>query len=388
MPLTLIALDSIDDVAPEAWNCLVPATASPALRWEWLHAMEASGSAHPSTGWTPQHLLAYRGATLVGAAPAYIKSHSMGEYVYDFAWADAAARAGLRYYPKLLVNPPLAPMSGPRFLSPEPNVAEALMGFARTRAQELGLSGVHALFLSTPEARALQQQGFLLRHTVQYHWRNDGYAGWDDFLARFGAKRRHQLKREARVAEGLALDDISGPALTPAHAALAYKFYASTCLRQGWGQVQLNAGFFERVFRLLPEACELVVARRGDEVIAGAFNLRTRTHLYGRYWGCFESVPFLHFQVCLYHGIQRALRQGVEVFEPGAGGEHKLARGFAPALIESAHLLFDARLRAAVAQHLVRESAEVQAFVADGAAHAGFRRAAPESTSSDATSGP
>jgi hypothetical protein len=358
-------LEAVTDVPAAAWDALAGPDAPPFVRHAWLAAMEESGSATEATGWAPHHLTLWRGPTLVAAAPAYRKFHSMGEYIYDFGWADAAARLGVEYYPKLIVGGPLSPATVPRFLIAEgedvPALRRALLTAAAQSARESGCSSVHVLYPTAEEADFLEAEGLARRITLQFHWKNPGYASYDDYLARFDSKRRHQLKRErgAAATQGISLRTVRRDELTPAHAKRAYGFYTSTCERHAWGQIQLTPDFFARVFQHLPDQVEMVEAVRGGKVIAGAFNLATRERLYGRYWGAFEEHPFLHFHVCLYHSVEDCIRAGRKVFEPGAGGEHKVSRGFEPTAVHSAHLIFDKTLDGAVRGFLKREHARL-----------------------------
>ncbi|MCA2977740.1 MAG: GNAT family N-acetyltransferase, partial [Myxococcaceae bacterium] len=225
------------------------------------------------------------------------------------------------------------------------------------------------------EALAFEPFGFFRRGTLQFHWRNPGFRAYDDYLARFDAKRRHQLKRErgAAAQQGLVLETVRSQALDDGHATLAWRFYEATAGRYSWGPVQLTAGFFHRVFGAMPDALELVVARQGARVVAGAFNLHTPTHLYGRYWGCFEEHPFLHFHVCLYHSIDDAIRRGLRVFEPGAGGEHKVSRGFEPTRVHSAHRVFHPRFSQALERACAREAEELDRVAAESERIAGLK---------------
>jgi len=378
-PLSIRILEGIQEVSPTHWNALVPEGAPPVVRWEWIHALEASGSATAHTGWEPHHLTLWRGDSLVGAAPAYRKHHSMGEYVYDFAWANAAEQLGIAYYPKLLVGVPLSPITAPRFLAAPgeslETVRKALLEAAIESAREGECSSLHVIFPPEAEVQALEAAGLSRRTGMQYHWNNPGYESYEDYLGRFDAKRRHQLKRERGAAEkqGLRLSTVRGDALTQKHAELAFRFYEATCRTHAWGRVQLTRDFFRRVFESFPETVELVVAEKGDEVVAGAFNLSTRERLFGRYWGCFQEYPFLHFNVCLYHSVDDCIQRGRKVFEPGAGGEHKISRGFVPTAIHSAHFIFDRRLDRAVRDFVRREREQIQEVVNTAEAIAGMR---------------
>jgi predicted N-acyltransferase len=369
-------LRSVSEVAPEAWNALVPKGAPPVLKHEWLHAMESSGSATAKTGWDSHHFAAYQGSKLVGLAPAWRKHHSMGEYIYDWGWANAASQFGVRYHPKLLVGVPLSPITAPRFLGP-PEAKASMARAAIDSARSQGLSSVHIIF--PPEAEALELEalalGLFRRKSMQYHWRNAGYRTYDDYLNRFDSKRRHQLRRErgAAATQGITIRTVRGPELQLEHARLAYRFYESTCEKNGWGTVQLNQKFFERAFATMPNDVELVVAERAGKAIAGAFNLVSEKRLYGRYWGCFEDHPFLHFHVCLYHSVDECIRFGREAFEPGAGGEHKIPRGFEPTQINSLHLAFEPAFDRALREACRREAAQVDRVVSQSREIAGMK---------------
>jgi len=376
-------VSSITEISRAKWNALLHADDAPVLRWEWLHSMESSGSASPQRGWQPLHFTVWEGDTLLGAAPAYLKHHSMGEYVYDFGWADAAARLGVDYYPKLLVGLPLSPLTARRFLVNDDAHRTLLLDAMEAFAKEEGLSSIHVLFPPGDEAAALAARaGYFRRSTMQYHWRNPGYATWDEFLSRFDSKRRNQLKRERGAAgkQGITLRTVRSHELHETHAELAWRFYEATASRHSWGPVQLNREFFHRAFASMPDAIELVVAEREKKVIAGAFNLYNPRRLFGRYWGCFEEHPFLHFNVCLYHSIDDAISRGLQAFEPGAGGEHKISRGFEPTEIHSVHRIFNVKLDAAIRAATARERAQVQALTSHGEAVSGLRPWKPAST--------
>jgi predicted N-acyltransferase len=372
-------LSGIDRVPRDAWNGLLTAVDPPVLRWEWLHALESSGCASHARGWDACHFTLWSGDRLIGAAPAWLKHHSMGEYVYDFAWANAARSFGLEYYPKLLVGVPLSPLTARRFLvapgEDEAEVRRVLLEAVLELGRKERLSSVHVIFPPEAEAAALEQLGLFRRLGMQYHWRNPGYRTYDDYLSRFDSKRRHQLKHErgAAAKQGISLRTVRGEALTAEHATIAYRFYEATVEKNGWGQVQLNREFFERAFATLKESVELVVAERAGKTIAGAFNLSTSQRLYGRYWGCFEEHPFLHFHVCLYHSVDDCIQRGLKVFEPGAGGEHKVSRGFVPTAIHSAHRVFEPRFEKAVQSFCARERAQVEEVLREGEKISGLK---------------
>ncbi len=383
-PLSLKVLDAVSDVPKEAWNSLLHPGEAPVTRWEWLDAMEQSGSAVRERGWQARHLTMWRGSTLVATLPAYLKFHSMGEYVYDFGWASAAQQFGVSYYPKLLIGMPLSPVTARKLhVAAGEDVdamREAMMRAAVALAQEEGASSVHVLFPHEDEALALEPFGFFRRATLQYHWRNPGYRTYDDYLSRFDSKRRHQLKRErgAAAQQNITLRTVRSGELTGVHASLAARFYEATASRHAWGPVQLTPDFFRRAFSGMPDAIELVVAEKDQKVVAGAFNLHSPTHLYGRYWGCFEEHPFLHFHVCLYHSIDDCIAAGRTEFEPGAGGEHKISRGFQPTRVHSAHRILHPRFEQAVRRACEREAAEVDRVVAESEGIAGMKPWTPQ----------
>jgi uncharacterized protein len=379
-PLTFKVLERIADVAADAWNQVVGPAQPPVLRHEWLLAFEASGCATEERGWQAQHLTAWRGKRLVGVAPAWRKTHSMGEYIYDFGWANGAQALGVSYYPKLVVGAPLSPVTAKRFCAAEGEDEAALRGAMLEQlvahAKRTHCSSIHILYPPAAEADALAaKSSFFRRSSMQFHWHNEGFATYDDYLKRFDAKRRHQLRRErgAAATQGITIRTVRSHELTDKHAELAWRFYESTAAGHSWGPVQLNEDFFHRAFDGVRDSVELVVAERGKKVVAGAFNLYTATRLYGRYWGAFEDVPFLHFHVCLYHSIDDCIQRGLKVFEPGAGGEHKVSRGFVPTEIHSVHQAFDGRLHKALVAASQREAVQVKAVVAQGPTLAGLK---------------
>ena len=377
--LNVKVLERIGDVTPVEWNALLPAGCPPVMRWEWLHALEASGSASPERGWEPRHFTLWQDGQLIGAAPGWRKFHSMGEYVYDFGWANAAQSMGIAYYPKLLLGVPLSPLTAPRFLALPgeslPAVRATLLTAALDFAKDSGCSSVHVIFPDGDESAALVERGLHQRSSMQYHWKNPGYRDYDDYLSRFDSKRRNQLKREQGAAEkqGIVLRTVRSAELNDSHAEYAWRFYEHTASRHSWGPVQLKRDFFHRAFAAMPDAIELVMAERAQKVIAGAFNLHTPTRLYGRYWGCFEEHPFLHFNVCLYHSVADCIRAGREAFEPGAGGEHKISRGFEPTRIHSVHRIFDKRLDAAIVDFCRREALEVTRITSESEVISGLK---------------
>jgi uncharacterized protein len=358
---------SIAELPREAWNALLDGQSTPFLDWRWLAAMEGSGCASERSGWTPRHLTLWRGDKLVAAAPGYVKEDSDGDFSRDFDLASAAMRGRRRYYPKLTLGVPFTPATGRRILAAADEDLVKATGLLLDGARELARSEdygtVQVLFPNREEAARLEALGLARRVSYQFHWHNEGYKTPADFLARFNSKRRHMVKRERAAPEtqGIHIRTVRGEELAQAHrqwARAAYGLHHATIQKLMWGRGWLNQGFYERIFETMPEKLEVVAAMRGGKLVAGAFNVASETHLYGRYWGCFEEHPFLHFNVCYYHSIDECIRRGVQAFEGGAGGDHKLARGFLPTETYSAHLFVDAKLDAAFRAHLAEESRE------------------------------
>jgi predicted N-acyltransferase len=368
-------LGSIGEIAAAEWNAL--ATDYPFTRHEFLAALEATGCAAPETGWTPQHLCLYQGDTLVAVAPAWLKSHSWGEFVFDFAWAKAWAERGLRYYPKLVFAVPFTPATGPRFLlqSPQPAVLlrAAALHAAAERVHELRLSSAHALFIDAATGESCAAAGWLQRTDCQFHWHNQGYGSFEDYLGSFTAEKRKKVRRERRrVAEqGISFRTLAGPELDPPLLARVWELHAGTFAAHGHEPYLSPACF--RLLAQLPASPMLVkLALRQDQPVAAAVFFRSSDTLYGRYWGAAGNFHSLHFETCYYQGIELCLELGLQNFEPGTQGEHKLARGFAPALTRSAHYIADAALRTAVSAYLRREQRAVSEYAAAAAEHLPF----------------
>jgi predicted N-acyltransferase len=365
---------SIRELGEDAYRALTDASTPPFLRFEWLDALERTGCVVPKRGWLPMHLGIHVRGELIAAAPAYVKGNSEGEFVFDHSWARfAQSELGVAYYPKLVVAVPFTPATGPRLLvrpgtAREPLVAVFCQALAAV-CREGKLSSAHVLFPGAEEASAYAEHGLLLRHGLQYHWHNPGYASFDDFLGRFASKKRNQIRRERREMSerGVVLDVLSDKTLGPEHADFIYDFYVATVDKFPWGRRYLNRAFFEQVCSSMPEALHVVAAseRGGRRRLGGAFNLLGKERLFGRYWGALADVPFLHFNVCFYKGIEEAITRGLGGFEPGAGGEHKVARGFEPTVTHSVHYLADPRLRDAIARHLVVERTAVDEHVSE-----------------------
>ncbi|HJZ83850.1 MAG TPA: GNAT family N-acetyltransferase [Polyangia bacterium] len=341
------------DLPSAAWDGLLDAAATPFVRWAWLEALEHAGCVAPARGWQPCHLTLWRGGRLCAAAPAYVKNGSDGDFSRDWGWAEAIERAGYRYYPKLVVGVPFTPVTGRRILAAPGEdrkaAVRALLAGARALAAEAGLSSVHVLFPHGAEAEELEAAGMARRIDFQWHWLNHGWHDPAEWLKSLNAKRRHQARREkaAPAARGITIRTVRGDEIRAQAAEWArtvHRFYRANVDKLYWGRRYLNQAFFERVFAHMPEHLEVVAAERAGRLIAGAFNVSSATHLYGRYWGCHEEHPFLHFNVCLYHSIDDCVERGIRVFEGGAGGEHKESRGFELAPTHSTHMFLDPRL--------------------------------------------
>ena len=354
--------DLIARVAPgvgaipaDQWDALA-GTGNPFVGHAFLSALEDSGSVGPGTGWNPAPIMIEdaRGTPLA-AMPAWLKSHSQGEYVFDHAWADAWHRAGGRYYPKLQIAVPFTPATGPRLLLADEAYAAPLLRAAETLCAQNGLSSAHATFIEPGQRHLFERAGWLLRNDIQFHWHNRGYGSFEDFLADLSSRKRKDLRKErARAQEGVEIRHVSGGDLRPEHWDAFWVFYQDTGARK-WGQPYLTREAFDLFGERMAERILLVLAFVDGTPIAGALNFIGEEALYGRYWGCTVERPFLHFELCYYQAIDAAIARGLARVEAGAQGGHKLARGYEPVPTWSAHWLADAGFREAVADFLERE---------------------------------
>ena len=355
------AWDGCNDAAPDGRN--------PFTSFDFLDCLEESGCVGGRTGWTPTHLsVADPAGGAAGVMPLYVKTHSQGEYVFDHAWADAYARAGGRYYPKLLSAAPFSPVTGPRLIAREGPGADAaadtLLAGALALCRQLNASSLHVTFPREAEWRRMGEAGLLLRQDQQYHWENAGYVTFDDFLGALSSGRRKTIRRERRDARaGLEIEVLGGSDLTEAHWDAFFAFYQDTGSRK-WGRPYLNRRFFSLLGERMADRVVLVMARRGPRWIAGALNLVGADTLYGRNWGALEEVPFLHFELCYYAAIEEAIRRGLKRVEAGAQGQHKIARGYLPSPVYSAHWIADPALRRPVERYLAQERAAVEGEMA------------------------
>nr|WP_295234702.1 GNAT family N-acetyltransferase [uncultured Brevundimonas sp.] len=358
--------EGIADIGQEAWDACALPTGDPFVSYDFLHACEASGSAAPRQGWAPRHL-ALRGEdnAVLGVMPLYLKGNSQGEYVFDHSWADAYERAGGRYYPKLLGAVPFTPATGPRFLHhPETDAAtvrQALIQGAVTLVERLGVSSLHVNFPTEADWSAMTEADLLPRQDIQFIWRNNGYRTFDDFLAALSANRRKTIKRERRDAQAdLDIRVLTGADIAEAHWDAFFAFYMDTGSRK-WGRPYLTRDFFSRIGATMADRIALVMAFRDETPIAGALNFIGRDALYGRQWGTLEDVSFLHFELCYYQAIDFAISRGLSRVEAGAQGDHKIARGYLPSPVYSAHFIADPALRDPVARYLDGERPAVAA---------------------------
>ena len=366
---------SLGDVDADAWNALA-AGGTPFLRHEFLWALEDTGCAVAATGWHAHHLLHYDGAgRLDGAMPLYLKDHSWGEFVFDFVWAEAWQRAGLAYYPRLVSAVPFTPATGPRILATSDAVRAALVAAARALTRELGLSSLHVLFPDARDRVALQSAGLVPRLDCQFHWRNEGYGSFDDFLAGFASEKRKKVRRERRRVTEAGIDcrTMTGGELDAPTIQAIYRLHAQTFARHGHAPY-LNREFFARLARELPGSLVVELARQDGELIACAVSLQGDGTLYGRYWGAAGEHHSLHFELCYYRGIEYCIRAGLARFEPGTQGEHKLLRGFVPTPVWSLHDIAEVSFVKPVEEWLHRERAARRNGIELATRHLPFRR--------------
>jgi len=358
-------IHKISEVSSSDWNGLA-GDASPFLKWEWLDSLEQTGCANEETGWLPHHLIVEDEGKLVAACPMYLKLHSMGEFVFDYEWADAAQRLGIRYYPKMLVGIPFTPVTGNRFLTGAGQNRRALISFMGRALAKIAsdnkISSVHVNFCLGDEKEALEEAGFVPRLGLQFHWQNRSFASFEDYLSSFRSDRRNKIRRERREIEqqGITIRAVEGNELTPAQVRTMFRLYKGHVDRLYYGRQYLTQDFFDAVLKRFAEHLCLIFAEREGRIVAGTFNVSGNGVLYGRYWGAFEDRPFLHFNVCYYSAIEHCIRQGWDRFEAGAGGSFKQLRGLEPEPTTSAHYFVDGKFRQAVARYLKQERAMIK----------------------------
>ena len=386
MSLQAEIVERIADVEAAAWDALDP-SGHPFTKHAFLHGLEATGCVGADTGWIPAHVVVRdrRRGRLLAAVPQYLKTHSWGEFVFDWSWAQAYLRTGHDYYPKQLAAIPFTPVTGPRLLlAPKARpgrtraVREDLAALLLETARRAGASGAHVNFTLEEDQAALEQAGFIRRHDCRFLWRNRAYASFEDFLATFRADKRKKARRERRrVAEsGIVFRTLAGESLDDATWRVVFGFSESTFLRHG-NDHYLNVAFLQQVSRALPNTVVVKLAERAGTPVGAAVFVEGGGGLYGRYWGSAQHEDSLHFEACYYQGIEHCISRGLAYFDPGTQGEHKIARGFEPTRTLSAHWLEHEGFRHAVARYLERERAAVDAYIADSARHLPFREASP-----------
>ena len=375
-------VEDLADIPAAQWNALraaasldAPAGDNPFLAYEFLRALQDSGCATPATGWRAQFLTRWQDDRLIGALPLYVKSHSWGEFVFDWAWAEAYERHGLNYYPKLISSVPFTPVAGARLLAESDAVRAELIAAALQLAKDAGASSLHCLFPTEKQALEMQAQGMLLRKGVQFHWQNPGYVDFAAYLSGMRRDKRKKIQQERRRVNdaGIRFEHLRGEHITPEHWRFFMRCYARTHEQFNSPQA-LNLDFFQRVGASMPQNILLIVALKDDQPIASALNFYDDHALYGRSWGTLEYHDGLHFETCYYQAIEFCIANRIATFEGGAQGEHKLARGFLPVTTWSAHWLAHPRFSSAVADFLQRESGGIERYVDELNENSPFKR--------------
>lgn len=365
MSLRAEVIGDISSIKAEHWNTLAGAD-NPFVSHEFLSALEATGCATPQAGWQAHHILIYEDGndTPIGAMPLYLKSHSYGEYVFDHGWADAYQRSGRDYYPKMQSSVPFTPAAGPRFLTGVAEESEQITLLLLNAAQQLtktrGASSLHITFMDEASCKTAVSAGMLERNDIQYHWQNQDYKSFDDFLSALSSRKRKQIKKEraSALASGAEIRQLTGSEISEADWGYFYQFYVDTGSRK-WGTPYLNREFFSIVGQTMPQSILLVMAYLDGKPVAGALNFIGTEAIYGRHWGCSHDIKNLHFELCYYQAIDYAIKHGLKYVEAGAQGQHKIARGYVPTKTYSAHWLSDPEFQQAVAHYLKGEREQI-----------------------------
>lgn len=379
---TIEVADTLSGVTAEQWNHL--AGGDPFLSHEYLSALHETGCATSQTGWAPQYLLLKSGGRLAGAMPLYLKAHSYGEYVFDWAWADAYHRHGVAYYPKLLCAVPFTPVTGARLLAESDEDRDRLIAAALELARKLKVSSLHCIFPTRGEALRMHARGMMPRTTVQFHWSNRDYRGFEDFLASFSHDKRKKVKQERRKVEaaGIRYRWLEGDEIGERDWAFFHRCYRQTYREHG-SSPYLNLEFFCRIGAKLPRHLILILAERDGTPVAASLNVRVADRLCGRYWGALQHHAALHFETCYYQGIDYCIARGIATFEGGSRGEHKLARGLMPVEILSAHWLAHPEFAAAVEQFLAREAQGMERYVDELTDRSPFKQQSPAASATE-----
>lgn len=389
-------IEDISEIPEDEWDALVGDF--PFFKYTFLHGLAQTGCATAETGWLPRFVVARdREGRLTGAIPLYIKGHSMGEFVYDWAWADAAQRMGVQYYPKAIVAAPFTPATSQRILTypglepgPAAKLRSQLAGALRQVGEAFDLSGTHVLFCQDADAEALTDRGFFIRRHHQYHWKNHGYESFDDFLEPFKSKRRKEIRRQRRrlAEEGVTVEVFGEDTLTSELRDFAWTCYLSTIEKFPWGRQYLTPAFYEWIFDSMHDSIRLFVAFSNDRTMLGsALTFIGGDTLYGRYWGCVQDVSYLHFETCLYAPIEFAIKHGLKTIEPGQGGEHKFARGFEATVTQSAHWIADDQFEHVLRRHTAQEGQIIVSEVEQMNVHSSFQPEEDDSTERGEDSG-
>lgn len=354
---------SIHEIDARAWNELTDG--NPFQHHAFFAALEDNDCLAPSTGWYPRYICLYDGDELVGGMSAFIKTHSMGEYVYDFSWARTAQQYGLDYYPKMIVAAPFSPVEGQRIHAKNEAARKTLMAALPNIAQAHGCEGAHVLFPTKEESTALKTQGAMVREAFQFQWHNEGYGDFDDYLSALRSRRRKEVRRERRSVEkqGISIRVHEGKEIPSSYDREIFDLYRRTVEQYHYNQMYLNQGFFHQLMQTMPEHLVFFGAYKDEHLIAGAFCMRDETKLFGRYWGSKEDVPHLHFETSLYAPIEWAIREKIQTIEPGAGGEHKFSRGFLPTKTYSAHWHFHPDFHYALDDFCGREAVAIDQHI-------------------------
>ncbi len=375
---SISTLKQISDIDEDIWNGCIE-NDHPFVQHQFLKALEDSQSVSAKTGWMPYHIVLKFGDDVVGVAPMYVKGHSQGEYVFDHSWAHAYEQVGGRYYPKLQLSVPFSPVTGPRFLvcqSPEQEKRKDLLAAgAKEIASKLGISSVHITFLEEDDLTSMVKNDYLIRTGEQFHWVNDGYENFDEFLAALTSRKRKAIRKERKEAnrEEFEFETLTGTEIEPHHWDAFFAFYVDTGNRK-WGTPYLNRSFFEQIGQTLAEQTVLFLVKRDGRYIAGALNFKSTDCLYGRYWGCVEDHRFLHFETCYYRAIDYAIEHKINRVEAGAQGPHKLARGYLPTKTYSAHWMQDPGFHNAVSDFLKAETRDMNAEIQYLKQHSPFKK--------------
>lgn len=366
-------VEKLSDIPAAAWQSLIPSDASPFLKYEFLQTLEETGCVGGDTGWQIAHLILREGDHLIGAMPLYLKQHSYGEFVFDWSWAQAYEQQGMAYYPKALCAIPFTPVQGARILCSAKHAQDVqahLVAGLKTLVTQNHLSSAHVLFPTEAEVQAFQDQGFMLRDSVQFHWHNQDYQNFEHFLSALNMKRRKNIRREREIvaATGIQFVHLPGSMATEEDWDFFYRCYANTYIEHH-SSPYLNASFFKLLGQRMPENLHLIIAYQESVPIAASLLIVDANTVYGRYWGAMKHIPCLHFETAYYQAIEYCIEKKIQIFEGGAQGEHKMARGFLPKTIQSAHFIADPQFSKAVKHFLDREHQGIAAYVDELAEH-------------------